>query len=289
MSSHPTTDSSLRAQPLADMPGPRWDRKRAIYPTSLQRYLECPRRCRLEYVERVKYTRRWSRPLQVGNALHEVMERIANTLHGHQPPVSATAVRAWLDTLLPAQEYADQHERVADIDRVLEWAERGRRYITHGNPTILRVEKHYPRNWSEPGALGKVQLGAKADLVIRRKDRKGRYVEIVDYKTGHSRSLSRFTPILSAIALKPRIAAALPEQSEPRVVFSYLRFAHGERDRIALTRERKQGDWDELRPLLIRMVNDESWPMHPAPQRCSHCPYFNRACFPTEPDMRISR
>ena len=64
MALHPS--DSARAQPLAGMPGPRWNRNKGIYPTSLRRYLECPRRCRLEYIDRIRYERPWDRAMEVG-------------------------------------------------------------------------------------------------------------------------------------------------------------------------------------------------------------------------------
>lgn len=280
MALYPANDPSARAQPLAGMPGPRWNRSRQISPTALRNYLECPRRARLLYVDSVPHVKPWVRAVEVGNALHTVMERIANTIHARRRPGPVTALRGLVGELLPAREYDSAAERAMDIDRVLEWADRGQRYITHGNPTILRVERHHPRHWEEPGELGKVVIGAKADLMLRRTDRKGPYVEIIDYKSGYARQWTQFTPILSSIALKPRIRAALPGQRQPRVRFSYLWFAHGERERIELTRERQLQDWHELRGILVRLVNEERWPMRPEPRTCARCPYLNTACFP---------
>lgn len=278
MALHPPDNA--RAQPLAGMPGPRWNRNKGIYPTSLRHYLECPRRARLLYVDSVPHAKPWVRALEVGNALHNVMERIANTLHGSRRPVPVPSLRGLVHEMLPEREYDNPAERADDIDRVLEWAERGQRYITHGNPTILRVERHHPRHWNDPGELGKVIIGAKADLMLRRIDREGPFVEIIDYKSGFSRRWTQFTPILSSIALNARIRAALRGERQPRVRFSYLWFAHGERERIDLTRERQMRDWQELRDILLRLVNEEDWPMRPDPRTCAHCPYLNTACFP---------
>jgi CRISPR/Cas system-associated exonuclease Cas4 (RecB family) len=262
------------------MPGPRWNRNRQISPTALRHYLECPRRARLLYIDSVPHAKPWVRATEVGNALHAVMERIANTLSRSRQPVPVPSLRGMVGDLLPEREYEAPAERVTDIDRVLEWAERGQRYITHGTPTILRVERHHPRHWQERGALGKVLLNAKADLMLRRVDRDGPYVEIIDYKSGFSRRWTQFTPILSSIVLHARIQAALRGQAQPRVRFSYLWFAHGERERIDLTRERQLQDWRELHGILLRLVQEEAWPMRPEPRTCAYCPYLNTACFP---------
>lgn len=280
-------DTNAHTPQIEGMPGPRWSRNTGIYPTSLRRYLECPHRCRLEYVDKIPYDRPWTREIEVGNALHKIMERIANSLHNQHVPPPIGSFRSWIGRdLLPKREYERPDDHIEDIDKVLEWAHRGTRYITHGNPTILRVEKHFPRHWEERGELGKVLLGAKADLVVLRRGKTGRYVEIIDYKTGFSRRWTQFTPILSSIALKPRIHAALPDQQHPRVMFSYLWFAHGDHERIPLTAERQSDEWAELKHILVRLVNEEEWPKRPNPKVCQYCPYYNRQCTPF-PEMAV--
>lgn len=280
MASPPPDDSNARVHPLKGMPGPRWDRDKGIYPTSLRRYLECPHRCRLEYIDKVRYTQTWVRAIEVGNALHKVMERIGNALHNHHIPPAIASLRPYVDELLPEDEYENQEDRTEDIDKVLDWAELGEGYIREGVNTILRVERHYPRRWDDRGELGTVMLGAKADVVMRREDETGQYVEIIDYKSGYSRKWSQFTPMLSRIALDHRLRRALPEQKEPRVVFTYLWFAHDEIESITLTRDHMHNEWRELKRILTRMVHEERWPMRPSPKVCKHCPYFDIECFP---------
>lgn len=280
MASHPPDDTSARTHALNGMPSPRWDRNKGIYPTSVRRYLECPHRCRLEYIDKVPYERPWVRAVEVGNALHKVMERIGNCLQTGQVPPPITAFRAYVDDLLPAHEYDNPDDRIEDIDNVLEWAELGEAYIREASTTILRIERHYPRRWEDKGSLGNVLLGAKADAVLRRTDDHGRYVEIIDYKTGYSRKWSQFTPMLSRIALDHRLRMALPEQRNPRVVFTYLWFAHDEIESITLTRDHMTNEWRELKRILTRMVHEETWPKQPNPKVCRHCPYFNTECVP---------
>lgn len=278
MALHPSDNA--RAQPLAGMPGPRWNRNKGIYPTSLRRYLECPRRCRLEYIDRIRYERPWDRAMEVGNALHELMERIGNTLQRRQAPPPTETYRQWVETLLPEREYDDPQVRAADIDDILLWGAVGEAYINDGETQVLIVEHYDPRRWDDPGELGSVMLGAKADLVVRRHDADGPYLEIIDYKTGRNRDHTEFTPLLSCIALKRRIDAALRGQAEPRVVFSYLWLRDGEVDRRWQTRAEMLHRWGDLRPILMRMVHEEAWPMRPNPRICTSCPYLNRECFP---------
>lgn len=273
-------DATARTPPIEGMPGPRWNRGKGIYPTSLRRYLECPHRCRLEYVDKIPYEQPWSRKIEVGNALHQVMERIGNSLRNHQAPPPISSLRAYVSELLPEEKYDDPDDRIEDIDNVLEWGELGEGYIREGINTILRVERHYPRRWDDRGMLGTVMLGAKSDVVMRREDETGRYVEIIDYKTGFSRKWSQFTPMLSRIALDHRLRGALPEQKEPRVVFTYLWFAHDEIESITLTRNHMNNEWRELKGILTRMVHEETWPKRPNPKVCTYCPYFNTECFP---------
>jgi hypothetical protein len=262
------------------MPGPRWNRKKGIYPTSLRRYLECPRRCRLEYVEKVPYDRPWNRAMEVGIALHKLMERVGNTLHRRQAPPPVETFRGLVETLLPEREYDNPQIRAADIDDILLWAAVGETYINDGDAQVLIVEHYDPRPWDDRGELGSVMLGAKADIVLRRHDADGPFVEIVDYKTGRNRDHTEFTPLLSRIALKRRIEMALPGQAAPRVVFSYLWLRDGEVDRRWQTRDEMHHRWGDLQRILLRMVKEEEWPMRPSHHACRYCPYLNTECFP---------
>lgn len=285
MALHPPDDA--RAQPLAGMPGPRWNRNKGIYPTSLRRYLECPHRCRLEYIDRIRYERPWDRAMEVGNALHKLMERVGNTLKRRQAPPPTETYRQWVETLLPEREYDDPQLRAADIDDILHWGAVGEAYINDGDAQVLIVEHYDPRRWNDPGELGSVMLGAKADIVLRRRDADGPYLEILDYKTGRNRDHTEFTPLLSRIALKRHIDMALPGGAEPRVVFTYLWLRDGEVDHRWQSGDEMHNRWRDLRRILVRMVNEEAWPMRPGPQTCRFCPYLNTECFPfragTEP------
>jgi hypothetical protein len=258
----------------------RWSRTKGIYPTSLRRYLECPRRCRLEYIDRVGYDRPWDRALEVGNALHTLMERVGNTLKRRQAPPPTVTFRPLVESLLPEREYDDPQVRAADIDDVLHWAAVGEAYINDGDAQVLIVEHYDPRRWDGSQELGSVLLGAKADVVLRRHDADGPYIEIVDYKTGQNRDHTEFTPLLSRIALKRRIDAALPGQQEPRVLFSYFWLREGEVDRRWQTRDEMTHRWRDLHRILVRMVRVEEWPMRPDHRVCRYCPYLNTACFP---------
>ena len=288
MASPPPDDPNARAQPLAGMPGPRWNRNRGIYPTSLRRYLECPHRCRLEYVDNLPYERSWNRSMEVGNALHKVMERVGNTVRQGKAPPPTSTYRRWVEKLLPDEQYDDLQERASDVDDVLEWAAGCEAYINDGETSVLIVEHYMPRRWDDRGALGNVLLGAKADVVVLRHDRDGPYVEIVDYKTGRNRDYTEFTPLLSCIALKRRIQGVLPDQREPRVAFSYLWLRDGDIDVRWQTREEMGQRWSDLSRILMRMVHEEDWPMRPSARTCQYCPYYKTSCHPFPQNGTIS-
>lgn len=263
MASRAPHDAAGMPLRLDGMPGPRWNRSRGIYPTALRRYLECPRRCRLEYIDKIPCERPWDLAMEVGNALHKVMERIGNILrNGKAPPPTASYLR-WIERLLPADRYDDPRARAVDIDDVMEWAAVCETYINDGRTEVLIVEHYTPRRWDDPGSLGSVLLGAKADVVVRRHDQQGPYIEIIDYKTGHNRDHTQFTPLLSCIALKKRIQAVLPDQRTPRIAFSYLWLRDGDIDTRWQTRGEMGDRWRELHDVLLRMVSEERWPMQP--------------------------
>lgn len=285
MASPPPDDSNARAYPLEGMPGPRWDRKKAIYPSHLHTYLDCPNRCRLEYVDRVPVARLWDRKIEVGNALHKIMEETANMLRLRQPPRPIHAFRSQIESLLPAEQYEAStnlslDDRTKDVENVLQWAGDARDYITDPRATMIRIEKYYPRDFNAGADLGPVKLGAKADLVMKRQDTVGAYIEIIDYKTGYWQRPTDFAPALSRISHKPQIRALLSQHQFPRVVFTYLWLAREEVVHIELNYDHMLNQWRELKRILTRMVHEERWPMRPSPKVCKHCPYFDIECFP---------
>lgn len=266
---------------MGGMPGPRWNRNKGIYPTSIRRYRECPHRCRLEYVEQVPFDQPpWNRAMEVGNALHKVMERVGKALRDKRPPPPIASFRPWVETMLPAHEYGNPGDRKKDVENVLFWAELGQDYLTEAGTEVLIVEHYTPRRWNDTGELGRVLLGAKADAVLRRSDDRGRFIEIVDYKTGRNRDHTEFTPMLSRIALDKRIRAALASEDDLRVVFTYIWFEADEIDQRDLSRQSLLDQWRELKRLLTRMVHEETWPKRPHPRTCRYCPYFNTVCVP---------
>ena len=281
MASRPPHAAPGTPLPLEGMPGPRWNRNRGIYPTALRRYLECPRRCRLEYIDNIRYEQPWDRAMEVGNALHKVMERIGNQLRQGKTLPPTASYRRWVESLLPAERYDDPREHAIDIDEVLEWAAVCEAYINDGRSEVLIVEHYTPRRWIGPEPLGSVLLGAKADLVVRRQGPHGPWIEIVDYKTGRNRDHTEFTPLLSCIALKPRIEAIQPDPGD--AAFTYLWLRDGDIDTRWQTREEMHRCWSHLREVLARLVHEERWPMQPNPRVCRYCPYHGSHCTPTMP------
>lgn len=281
MASRPPHAAPGTPLPLEGMPGPRWNRNRGIYPTALRRYLECPRRCRLEYIDNIRYEQPWDRAMEVGNALHKVMERIGNRLRLGKTLPPTASYRRWVESLLPAERYDDPRERSIDIDEVLEWAAVCEAYINDGRSEVLIVEHYTPRRWIGPEPLGSVLLGAKADLVVRRHGPHGPWIEIVDYKTGRNRDHTEFTPLLSCIALKPRIEAIQPDPGD--AAFTYLWLRDGDIDTRWQTREEMHRCWSHLQEVLARLVHEERWPMQPHPRVCRYCPHHGSHCTPEMP------
>ncbi len=274
--------------PLDGMPAQRWSRRKAIYPSHVHTYLDCPNRCRLQYIRNVRVEPRWDRKIEVGNALHKVMEDIANTLRLRQPTPPIGTYRPRIETLLPETRYQEADDltpddRAQDIGNVLRWAETARGYITDPGATIVRIEKHYPHEFDRDADLGPVKMGAKADLVMKRRDADGDFIEIVDYKTGYWRRPVDFAPALSRISHQSQIHALLPGMRFPRVMFTYLWLAREETTRIAFDYDHMANQWRELRRVLKDMVMEEAWPMRPSPHTCRHCPYLNVACHPIGP------
>ena len=264
-----------RGEPTAD--GPRWPRSRAIYPTSLRRYLECPHRVRLEYIDKVAIEPpAWDPVLEKGNAVHKIMESIGGHIRRNRPIPNYVRQRA--EQLLPASKYPFEAVRQHDIEDVLAWSRAALRYLRRQPTRILVIEHYKPQRLTEE-RFANVQVGAKADIVVRREDQFGPYIEIIDYKTGRNREYLSHTPILSRIALRDIIKSELPGARFPRSMFTYVWLESGEIQQIDLDEEFLLFQWDEVSKHLEDLLDEETWPLSPSP-RCRWCPYYRRACTP---------
>lgn len=265
-----------------DVPdGPAWPANKAVYPTSLRRYLECPHRCRLEYVDRVPVPEpAWDPVLEKGNALHKLMERHAWNIWKQRQ--SSINEKLFVGYRLPAMRYPSQEQRNRDIREVLEWSQSALAYLT-GQPTeFLCVEFYKPRVWERSSHPNPLRIGAKADVVVKRRDHIGAYIEIIDYKTGKNREFTGLTPLLSRIALRDLLHLHLPDGEHPRSIFTYLWLESGEIQRIELEWGYLLGQWNVIGKQIDTMLAERTWPMRPS-RRCRWCPYFNTAC---SPDLR---
>lgn len=285
MTSSPHPSDNARTPVLDGMPPPRWNPKKEIYPSYVHTYLECPRQYRLQYVERIRFDRPWDRKMEVGNALHKVMEAVGYGLRDQRRRPEVETLRSIAEHCLAESEYLESNDldlddRRTDIANVLDWAERATTYITEGTRRIMAIETSNVRLWDQSEQLGEVRIAAKADLLLLREDEQGAYIEVVDYKSGYWQRGIDFTPTMTRISQKGRIERALQGATFPRVVFTYLWLSLGEVDRIELTRERLTDQWRELENVLSRIVHDDTWRMQPEIRKCSRCPYLNTECFP---------
>lgn len=257
--------------------GPRWPRSKAIYPTSLRRYLECPYRVRLEYIDRIPIEpAAWDPVLEKGNAVHKIMETIAGHLKRNRP--IPDYIRKMVERLLPAAEYAFAAQRQQDIEDVLAWSRSAYRYLRRQPTTILVIEHFKPQRMVGTTFAG-IQVGAKADIVVRREDRSGPYIEIIDYKTGRNREFLGHTPILSRIALRDVLKREIPGTQYPRSVFTYLWLESGEGQHIELDEAFLLHQWADVSRQLGDLLDEQSWPPSPS-HRCRWCPYYRKACTP---------
>jgi PD-(D/E)XK nuclease superfamily protein len=257
-----------------DEPGPRWSRRQGIFPSHLRVYLECPRRCRLEYVERQPRRPLWQAAMEKGNAVHKIMEACTVRLrHGRSAGINARAIA---ERCLPRQHYAHPAQREADIEDVLAWSRGAWRYLAGAKATILAAEQRHTWAWARQDPL---VFGAKADLVRLRRDAGGDYVEVLDYKTGKGQPYPYLPPLLTRLALSNLLRHRLAHQAQPRVVFTYLWLQSGEIESIEVDRGWLNEHWATVNTHIDALLREEQWPLRPS-HLCFFCPYYQTLCHP---------
>lgn len=257
-----------------DEPGPRWSRRQGIFPSHLRAWLECPRRCRLEYIERRPKRQLLQAAMEKGNAVHKIMEACASRLRaGRRADIDARAIA---ERCLPRHQYAQFAQREADIEDVLTWSRAAWRYLASGEATILAVEQRHTWAWSQRGLI----FGAKADLVRVRRDAGGDYLEVLDYKSGRAeQSYPYLPPLLTRLALSNLLRHRFGHLNQPRVTFTYLWLQTGEIESIEVDRAWLTEHWSTVHGQISGLLSEERWPARPS-HLCYFCPYYQTLCHP---------
>lgn len=172
---------------------------------------------------------------------------------------------------VPANEFPSGEARQAFVEQIVRWVITGLSYLGD-DAEILFIEKFQSR----PLGRSTTTLLFKPDVVLKRKDREGEFIQVIDYKTG-KRFADDLVPVLVRFILKPLLRQLSPDPSEARVCFTYVWLEHKEHHDRDLTVEFCNYHWPEITNTIERLFTETVWKPNPA-HLCGYCPYSGNAC-----------
>lgn len=257
--------------------GPRWPRDRWISPTALAMYARCPKRIRLQHLDRVDPPWQFWPHLAKGRIAHLALKRIAHALATGREPIDAAEVARMARLHLPHQEFpspAAYDASVADVER---WVACGRRYIERNPaPAWLLIEKNQHRPIRIYPGQSPYTLMARPDAVVQRTDADGSFIEVIDYKTGVVRP-EPDPPVLTRYVARDLLQRLYGDPSAAQVRFTYLWLDHAERTEIDLSVEHCTDAWPHITRQIRALASETAWPARPS-VLCRYCPYHRNIC-----------
>jgi len=225
--------------------------------SSLQDYVDCPRRFQLRYIERLSYPATESEPALENEKHQQEGEYFHRLVQQH---------------LIGIPE--DKLARLANTPNLSRWWDN---YLSDANLKDLKRAsgRHTEALLSSP--LGKFRLIAKYDLITLTGDK----VFIYDWKTYRKRPKNEWL----AIRWQTRIYRALLAQAgahlnngksfEPEQIEMIYWFSDfpSEPARFPYQATQFKRDWDALKKLADEITTASSYPQTDDRQKCSYCPY----------------
>jgi RecB family exonuclease len=229
----------------------------AFSASSLQDYLDCPRRFQLQYILNLAWPAAEAEPLEEAQARSERGQRFHRAIHSHSLGVPIEAVAGSL------------------TDPVLAgWWEA---FLEH-RPRFPDALWFHEVGLSSP--LGNHRLTARYDAVVV--ERTGP-VHILDWKTYQRRpkreklrlrAQTRLYPLL-LVAAGGRLCGGEPLQPKAVEMVYWFTVEPQRPERFNYSQAMRQEDEQYVRELVTEIVErrDETWPLTEEARRCNYCVY----------------
>jgi CRISPR/Cas system-associated exonuclease Cas4 (RecB family) len=241
-------------------------------------YRYCPRRVRLQHLDRVHVPGFQRIDFTMGNAAHLVLKHIAQThALGRRPP-DDDQVMEMIRQQVPRQPFPSEAEWTATLREVRTWVRRGRRYIER---TSIRrwvlIEKNLTRDWNLLRDRPPFTIMARPDLIVQHEDEDGvPVVEIIDYKTG-APSDDPMPILIMRLVARELLDGLVGNADIARVVFTYLWLETDESHPVDVTAEYIEYYWPNVQRQMRGLTTESEWSPRPSPG-CRFCPFHNHVC-----------
>lgn len=246
-------------------------RNRNVSPTLLKHYAQCPHRVRLQYIEHAPQPRQYDHFLSQGRIAHDLLRFGADRRKRGMPLPQSDLLFQMANPRVPASEFRREETRHDFVEQIVRWVETGMSYLGD-DVDILFIEKFQRR----PFGRSATTLLFKPDIVLRRQDRDGEFIQVIDYKTGNLFE-DDVVPVIARFILKPLLRELYDDPSEARVCFTHVWLEHKEHRDRDLTVEFCDYHWPEITNTIERLFAETEWKPNPT-QLCKYCPYNGNGC-----------
>lgn len=265
--------------------GPRWPVARAMFPSAIKSFGQCPRRVRLMYIDQVEGKREYNIFLDKGIIAHDILRRQALLAQSGQPFLSEEWIANHALERLPDHEFSSPEMKQTQANDIVRWVRFGLRQIDR-EARFLVIERYEIEKWTltEDATYS---FGARPDVVMLRTDGDGQhYIEYVDYKTGQPYD-DPITPLLTRSVFRKSLMHRLGDIAHLRTVFTWSWLDKADTQSIEIDREYYEYQWPVVSSELKRLINEREWPAQPS-VLCNYCPFQGNHCdqgngpFPSE-------
>jgi CRISPR/Cas system-associated exonuclease Cas4 (RecB family) len=254
-----------------------WNPRRTLSPSLLKTYLDCPRKLRLQYIDKTYAPDFESIPMEQGKVAHAMLADRATAIRDRQPVIED---RASLFTeaanRLSRGLFPSPDAHAAAVADIVEWVEYGLSCIDRGS-TFLNIESKRNRLFRLT-ASDPLSIEARPDLILLRTAPDGSpFVEIIDYKTGSKDYPDYLPPVTMRFVFKDLLQGITPDAATLPVTFIYVWLKHRDTLEIPLTMSHCEGAWVNVQDIVRSLLDEREWPAQPS-NFCRYCKYHGHAC-----------
>ncbi|MCA9833271.1 MAG: PD-(D/E)XK nuclease family protein [Thermomicrobiales bacterium] len=256
----------------------RWPHQKSLSPTSLKTYSQCAYRIRLQYVDEIPRPDIFVPFFAIGNATHSALGTIAQQMKLGVPTIGEKEIRMLCSFHMPMHHYPSEEAWEAEVQKVLRWVDTGKRYLQRLQvEEWLLIEHWEAREIPLLPTKARYKLGAKPDLVVRRRDEEGEpLIHIIDYKTGQVRE-EPDVPVIQRFALRPLLQEWTGDASAANVRFTWIWLDENYPRDVDVSVEHCNHAWPEIMAQMESLVSEAIFAPTPG-WYCRYCPYYQNYC-----------
>ena len=260
---------------MDDSDGPRWPMAKAVFPSAIKSFGQCPRRVRLMYIDKAEGKKEYSVFLDKGIIAHDILRRQAMLARDGKPFLEEAWIAQNALDRLPDHEYPTPEIKQSHANDIVRWVRYGLHQIDR-SAEFLVIERYEIEKWVID-ANETYSFGARPDVIMLRHDEQGEpFIEFIDYKTGKPYE-DEITPLLTRAVFRKQISHRLGDLIGIRMVFTWSWLDQADTRSVEIDRDYYEYQWPRVSTELKRLIHEREWIAQPS-FLCNYCPFQGNHC-----------